>query len=56
MKKLIALLLILCMLLACGCGGGKNAEDDIIKPSNDDKVTTLEDANGQVYDVYRITT
>ncbi len=56
MKKLIALLLMLCMLLACGCGGGKNAEDDIIKPSNDDKVTTLEDANGQVYDVYRITT
>ena len=62
MKKICAILLVLAMLFACGCGGGSNApkEDDrydAVKPVSGEEAVTLYDSTlDQTLTLTRVTT
>ena len=61
MKKITAILLVLAMLFACGCGGGKNDpkddRSDAIKPAEGEEAVTLYDSTlDQTLTLTRVTT
>ena len=62
MKKTIAIILVLTMLFACGCGGGSEAPQkddryDAVKPAENEEAVTLYDSTlDQTFTLSRVTT